>query len=406
MTKTGIVAGETYARQVKSWSFLILVLSPFLFILLSFGVGYLSASTSQARNTIAVVANDSNLRQEFIQSNTLQTTGKHATLPTAKQALQQNKIQGYLVLKTENNQIQVTYHGTKQLESSAKQALQQFVIQKQQHLNQQAANLTSRQLHQLNQLPQIQEKVEKGESTTDLAKLVSFWVLLFLMYFILVTYTSTTAQEIASEKGTKIMEIIFSSTTARKYFYGKMLGVFGVIVTQIAIYLVGGFALYGLAPHLAITKTLFQQYRDLIDQVLKNFFSVNLLYVLLGVVIFTILAALSGALVTRPEDATKAAQPALYLVMLGFFGALTLNKQAELLVVKILSYVPFLSSFFMPLRVIDGSVSGLEVLGSLIILVLSIAGLTYYVGGIYSGLMLQTDNVGFWKSFKRGIQIR
>ena len=46
MKQTLIVIKETYLRHVKSWSFVFMVLSPFIFIGLSFGVGYLSSMSS------------------------------------------------------------------------------------------------------------------------------------------------------------------------------------------------------------------------------------------------------------------------------------------------------------------------------------------------------------------------
>ena len=54
----------------------------------------------------------------------------------------------------------------------------------------------------------------------------------FFLYMILITYASVTAQEVASEKGTKIMEVVFSSIRATHYFYARMIGLFGVIFTH------------------------------------------------------------------------------------------------------------------------------------------------------------------------------
>ena len=42
------------------------------------------------------------------------------------------------------------------------------------------------------------------------------------------------AQEVASEKGTKIMEVVFSSIRASHYFYARMLALLLVILTHIA----------------------------------------------------------------------------------------------------------------------------------------------------------------------------
>ena len=44
-----IVIKETYLRQVKSWSFFLMVLSPFLFIGLTIGINYFVGSSTSAK---------------------------------------------------------------------------------------------------------------------------------------------------------------------------------------------------------------------------------------------------------------------------------------------------------------------------------------------------------------------
>ncbi|EJN55332.1 ABC-type Na+ efflux pump, permease component [Loigolactobacillus coryniformis subsp. coryniformis CECT 5711] len=121
-------------------------------------------------------------------------------------------------------------------------------------------------------------------------------------------------------------------------------------------------------------------------------------------ILYTILSAFSGALVAKAEDASKAAQPAIYLSMIAFFATIPFQNNADALTVKILSYVPFFSSYFMPLRIIDDNANVWVIGGSLLLLLASILLLLRYVGGIYEGLMLQTDDTSFWQRFRRGVR--
>lgn len=227
-----------------------------------------------------------------------------------------------------------------------------------------------------------------------------------MIYMIMVTYSSVTAQEIASEKGTKIMEIIFSSTTATCYFFGKIIGVMMVILTQIVVYLVGGFAFLEAAMQLDKIKDLINQNASLLKSIVGNLLNVNLLFMFLGVVIYTIVSAFSGALVAKAEDAPKAAQPAIYLSMIAFFLTIPFESNSEALVAKILSYVPFFSSYFMPLRIINGNASALEISISLLVLIVSIGLLMTYISRIYEGLILQTDDTSFFRRLRRGLSYK
>lgn len=405
MRKLWTVIGQTYSNQVKTWSFLLFVLSPFILIGISGLVGYFTgkAASANSDDRIAVVASSKALRTSYIQQNKDKIAANITTQKEARHALQASKIAGYLTITVDTKQVSANYYGTKSLDSSLKAKTAVFLNTAQQSLNYSRAQLTTTQTQALLTQPKFKQKVkDNSTSIKKAANLVSFWIMVFMMYMILINYASVTANEIAAEKGTKIMEIIFSSTSPTKYFYGKILGVVGVILTQIALYLVGGWAAFGLVKNLKPIHDFLTSTGSMTKQIISNLVNVNLVFLLLGVIVYTILAAFSGALVSKADDASKAAQPTVYLSMLAFFLAIPFQDNATALLVKILSYVPFFSSFFMPMRIIDGSVSWIEISLSLLLLITTIVLLAVYIGSIYGGLMLQTDS-GFWHRFKRGL---
>ncbi|NVY96729.1 ABC transporter permease [Lactobacillus sp. DCY120] len=410
MKKLLVVAGETYWRQIKSWSFVLMILAPFFITLLSLGVGYLSEKMAAPDPKVSVLSSDPQIRQavrQELKKSKIATTSQYKNLPAARQAARKDKIAGYLVIKEQKGKFEFQYASLHPLDNREKQTYLLLAQKFQLANNFQQAQLTPAQLQAIRQQPTFRQRsLQMKNSVNKDLNLISFMVLLFIMYTILLIYSTITAQEIASEKGTKIMEIIFSSTTAMKYFLGKLAGIAGVILTQIAVYILGGYLLYNLIPQIQQFRRLFRDNQHLIDQVVHNFWSWNLVYLVFGVLIYIVLSALCGALVTRPEDANKAVQPAMYLVMFGFFAAIILSQQPENLIVKILSYIPFLSSFFMPIRIINQTASTGENLISLALLVVSLFLMVLYIGRIYAGLILQTEELGLFKSLKRGLTIK
>lgn len=403
MNKLWVVTFETFLRQVKSWSFVMLIVGPFLMFAFSFGAGYLSSMGSADTEKIAVISSQPQLRENFIEANKSDVNTKVTDIKTATKKMHKNSLAGYLVLKLDGQKVSGHYYGTSALDNDKKASINSYLATTQQQLNVSKAQLTASQIQALQQQPKLYESIQKKTGTANLAKTISYWVTVIMVYMILITYASITAQEIASEKGTKIMEIIFSSTTAVKYFLGKVSGVLLVILTQILIYLVGGWGAVVYLKTASLTKDYYVQYHSLINSVLHNLLSINLVYLLLGVVIYTILAAFSGALVAKADDAAKAAQPVTMLNLLAFFITFPFQNNLDSIFVKILSYVPFFSSYFMPLRIINDEASGTEITISLLILLASIVLLAVYIGRIYQGLMLQTDDSSFWKRFKRGL---
>lgn len=394
-----LVAKETYIRQVKSWSFLFLVLSPFIFIGLSATISYFGAKMTPD-DQIAIVSTDKTIQSQLKYHDTF--TWKYKSVDDAKKAMKDDKIVGYVYIKSDSQKISANYYGNDEMSSTDEVKIRQILQSKQATLNIINAGLDKQQLQQLSIQPQYKKHIAKKAVDKKTVQSISYMILSFLMYIVILTYAATTAQEIAAEKGTKIMEVIFSSMSATKYFYGKILGILGVILTHIGIYLLGGIAIYPFIINLDMVS----KFKDMIGDILLNLVSVNLIYVVLGIVIYTILAAFFGALVVRVEDTSKAIQPITILIIVSFLSSMVFINNPSSMIVKVLSYVPFLSSFFMPIRVIDNSVSIVEISISLVILFAITALMTSYISKIYFGLILQSDDVGIWKNFKRGLKFK
>lgn len=410
MNKLWIIAKETYVRQVKSWSFLMLVLMPFIMFAVALGIGYVSynAGSESTATKIAIISDEKAIRQQVIQQNKDIVRSNVTSEKVAKAKVQKDDLSGYIVLNLKKDRLQATFHGKEALDTSTKAQLNATLAGLQSQLNMATAQLTPTQIAALQQQPVFKERLQHDQGAVKIAKTISFWILVFMVYMILITYASITAQEIASEKGTKIMEIIFSSTSAMKYFLGKIFGVLGVIVTQILVYLLGGWAGFTAAHQIDGISELLKANQTLVDSVIHNLLSINLVFLLLGVVIYTILAAFCGALVAKPEDAPKASQPAIYLTMIAFFATFPFQANVDALLPKVLSYVPFFSSFMMPVRIINSptAINPVEIGLSLLILAATIVLAMFYIGRIYEGLMLQTDDSSFWKRMKRGLSYK
>lgn len=254
MNKLWIVTFETFLRQIKSWGFVMLVIGPFLMFGITVGAGYLGGKSGGTSDEIAVISQQSQLRDGFAKANKDVVMNNVTDKKTATKKMDANKLAGYLVLKIDNNRVTGQYFGTKSLSSNLKVKVNSYLNQIQQQLNLTNAQLSKQQLQSLQQKSQLKETIQEKAGTNNLVKTISYWITVMMVYIILITYTTITAQEIASEKGTKIMEIIFSSTTAIKYFLGKIFGILLVILTQILIYLVGGWGIYIFAQNSSLTR--------------------------------------------------------------------------------------------------------------------------------------------------------
>ena len=396
MRNMWVVIKETYLRHVKSWSFFFMVISPFLFLGLSVGIGYLQGSSMAKNSKVAVVTTVPTVAEGLKGTNGINFDYQDEA--SAQAAIKDEKIKGYLTVDQEDSVIKAVYHGETSLESGIKLAVTNKLNELQYQLNRSAANLSQEQEKRLSQTVDFTEKIDESKENKKIVQTIAAAGLGFFLYMILITYASVTAQEVASEKGTKIMEVVFSSIRASHYFYARMLALLLVILTHIGIYVVGGLAailLFKDIPILAQSGILNH---------LGEAFSLNtLLFVLVSLFMYVVLAAFLGSMVSRPEDSGKALSPLMFLIIAGFVGVTSLGAAGDNLVLKIGSYIPFISTFFMPFRAINGYASDLESWISLAITVVFAVTATVFIGRMYASLVLQTDDLGLWKSFKRAL---
>ncbi|RSJ22868.1 ABC transporter permease [Streptococcus intermedius] len=404
MKQALIVIQETYLRHVKSWSFVFMVISPFIFIGLSLGVGYLSSMSSSNSSRIAVVANHTQIKEVLKDTKNLDFDYKDEA--AAKKAVKDGDIGGYLLVSEVNGQIKATYFADTSMNSTIKATISQKLMQLQQVANISQANLSDQQVKLLSRGIDFKEKIDEKKEAKKTIQTVVATAIGLVLYMILIVYTSSTAQEIASEKGTKIMEVIFSSIKASEYFYGRMAGIFAVILTHVGIYVVGAIILLAFSGQISFVKHFLDANPNLMKHLGEAISFNTIAFITLSVFMFVVLSAFLGSMVTRIEDVGKAVQPVVMLVVLGFLGVTALGNAGDTILLKVGSYIPFISTFFMPFRAINGYANGLEAWVSFAIAFIFTLGMTVYIGRIYSSLILQTDDVGIWKSFKKALAYR
>ena len=373
-----------------------MVISPFLFLGMSVGIAYLQGSSMAKNDKVAVVTTVPSVEDGLKDTNGINFDYQDEA--SAQAAIKDEKIKGYLTIDQEDSVLKAVYHGETSLETGIKLAVTNKLNELQYQLNRSAANLSQEQEKRLEQTVNFTEKIDESKENKKMIQTFAAAGLGFFLYMILITYASVTAQEVASEKGTKIMEVVFSSIRASHYFYARMLALLLVILTHIGIYVVGGLAailLFKDIPILAQSGILNH---------LGEAFSLNtLLFVLVSLFMYVVLAAFLGSMVSRPEDSGKALSPLMILIIAGFVGVTSLGAAGDNLVLKIGSYIPFISTFFMPFRAINGYASDLEAWISLAITVVFAVTATAFIGRMYASLVLQTDDLGIWKTFKRAL---
>lgn len=415
MSKFWIIALNVYKKQVRSAAFLIMVLAPLVIGALYYGMGKFMSDASSI-DKIGVYDQQMVLANALSQSKEFEFQAMKSEKSGEKQ-LAEDKIDAFLILDTSKEVLEAKLLAKDSVETSTQLKLRMMLSQIQRQVSAQKLGLSAQQLAQLDQqVPLTVNKVtvndqdqltKKQEDGAAVQMIIGFACTIILFLFI-ANYANIIAQEIATEKGSRIMEIILSSTKASTHYYGKIMGVILVGLTQMAVYIpVFLFGLYQfkdneqLAPFLAsvdfgahFSWTLF------LNIVLVA------LFVLTGIVQYAVLSAVAGSLVNRAEETSKAIMPVMYLAMIGYFGGLVFsftNTQSPILTIT--SYIPYWSSFAMPLRIVNEVVSypgafislALNIVISTVVMVLS--------AKMYKANVLVYNDRGVLAAFKQSIKL-
>lgn len=417
MSKLWIIAKEVYRKNVKSWGFFFMVFAPFIIMGVSVLIGYFIANdeSSHANETIAIVSQDQGLKDSLSQDNLTYKLAYYEDEASARQALNQKGVNGYLKVQEDNGRVQATYYQKSTAHSLTLSDLAESLNRYQLSKIGQSLNLNDQQIATIRSSKVSIGKInlkeskdgtyseEDAKSLQVMARMGAAFVAIMLSYMLILAYSSIFAQEVALEKGNRVMEIILSSIPAKQHLLGKILGASLVMATQIGIYLILGIGFYFLTGVSTIFSYL-EPFKPLLLGILP-IFGLSLVFALMGMLAYMILSVLLGSIATRLEDVQKSIQPVIFTTIIGFYIAIYGLQQPNSPVVVIGSWVPFTSPFVMPVRLATETVSNLEIvlclLGCFAFMVFAFwLALTFY-----KATVLSTSDKGVIHAFKRSYSL-
>src|SRR5699024_5416809 len=230
-----------------------MLLSPIILIAIIAGIGYFVAQSESEMPDVelAVISEEPSVVPTLEESDENLTVVQNITTEEeARTALEQDEISGYLVVNVEDNRLQgmLTHDGLDNYIPIIEQVLTSVQIL----LRANELNLTPEQLQSLNEPAVLDTQVvsiDEGEivEEDDLERGIqigSAYVINIVILMYIILYAYTVIHEVASEKGTRMMVVILLSTTAITNFFGKLIGVFLVMLVHILVYIIVGTAAF------------------------------------------------------------------------------------------------------------------------------------------------------------------
>jgi ABC-2 type transport system permease protein len=216
--------------------------------------------------------------------------------------------------------------------------------------------------------------------------LVAGYAVIFILFFSIYMYGIWVAMSIASEKTSRVMEVLITSTKPSKIVIGKSIG----------MGLLGLCQILGMLAIDALTYRVVYSHNITIGGTaisISNFtpFALIMLivYFIFGFSLYAMMDAVAGATVSKSEDVQQAIMPISLIAVLSFYLSFYSSMYSPDSTASIAaSIIPFSAPFAMPARFLNGSVSAWQIVASIVLLAATTVLMGFISIKLYSSAVL------------------
>lgn len=409
MNKFWIILWHTYVTKLKAKSFIITTIITSLLVFALTNLNHIIEFFNKDEKKTVGVIDQTGTLYEPLQMQLRKSGESDIRLQSftgsedeAKKNVQRGKWDAFLSLAYDDKQLpKATYYANTIADSDTPNKLEQSLQQVKTALATAKIGLKPEQVTQLYEsVPFHKVALEKNAKTEEELNQARglVYILLFAMYMFVLMYGGMIASEVATEKSSRVMEILISSAPPVQQMFGKIIGVALVSLTQFIVLFAIGFSSLKSSG-----KELLQFLG--FEHIPISTFVYAIIFFLLGYFLYATLFAVLGSLVSRVEEVQPMITPVTLLVVAAFFIAMFGLNAPESSFITATSFIPFFAPMIMFLRVGMLPVPFWEIAVSLALLIVTIGLFAFFGSKIYRGGVLMYGKSTSLKDIKKAIQL-
>ncbi|MCI2928353.1 ABC transporter permease [Staphylococcus hominis] len=350
MKKFSLIFKITFLKKVLSKSFILMTL---LFILASVAFTNMDRITEffKKDKKIVLITDNSklyNVIEEGISKTDDNIKFKKTSESKAKKLLSEDKITYIYTIKNDNTgniKGNITYNDS--LDISDKDNLTEVLSNLEFYNIAKSYKLTNNQIENLKANNEITseniKQTSDDESNTKESKTIKYitYISIAIMFITILNYSNQAALEIATEKNSKVIEMIITSVSPTIHLWAKILALVSAAITQILII----FTAFLISIQLSNKQKLLEKFDLIITNNVYYIIILSLIFILLGILTFVILSMIIGTLSTNLENINQDVMPLNILLFIPIYIIIFNLDNPESNILTISSYIPFLSPF-------------------------------------------------------------
>lgn len=395
----------TYLNKLKSVSFLVTTIILVLLIIGIFNANKITDLFDEKEKIGIITDNDSiykniNSDKSFDKKDIklIRTSEKDA-----KNKIKEDNMDYALKINLNKNTLKGDIYSKSELSDTDKDKVKTALNNLQISLNASTLNLSKEELKILsteaktdNHIIDSSKNGKNISSKEQDFQLIFTYIIITVMFFVMLTYVNHMAMEIATEKTSRVIEMIITSITPKIHIVSKVFSIIALALTQILILLITATACYFIFD----SNKIFDELGFEVTSKSVPLIIFNLVFWFIGIFSYINISSLFGSLTSRIEEVGQAITPLIFIMLGGFYIAIFNLQTPENMLVKIASYIPLLSPFTMPLRVASNSVDNTFIFISIAINIIFIIITFIIVTSTFKTSVLTFDK-GILKKLKK-----
>ncbi|CUO08354.1 ABC-2 family transporter protein [Turicibacter sanguinis] len=311
------------------------------------------------------------------------------------QKVEDGDISAYFIINyTEQNLLSATYVAKDFSNSSYYTIGEQVLSGYNKQIAMKSAKLTQEQVNLLNQNFSM-EKISLDENAQtaeeSMGNLAIAYIAIILIFLFSYLYSVYAGQEIMEEKTSRVMEIIITSISPIKQLYGKIVYNSLYALTQLTIFML----LFTISIQYML-KSLPTEVLDTVSVMISPEQAKIVIYIIIFAIVaylvYLVSVLILSSIISSVEEYQIAISPIMVIGLVSFYIGIFGMTAPEAPFIKIMSMIPFISPYIMPLRVATMTVSTPMIwlsiaLNIVVIVVILTFGARVYKNGVlnYSG---------------------
>ena len=367
-------------------SYIISTIIILIFIIIGFNIPNIIKSFDGGDTKERIIINDvDNAYEGYLEylskmDENLEVDLQSYDIDTIKEKILNDEVDLGVIVNKENNNIKLTYVVDNMMFSDTNSSLNEQLVSLYKNIQLEKLNLNEEERNSINPTFEVEfSQAEKEAQGNVFAMMFMSIALFYAIYFSVYQVSSS----ITTEKTSKIIETLVTSTSPKNIVLGKTIGIGLVGLLQLILFLVVAI----ICANLFLEKELLELIFDT-SSLTIGILLITLLYFVLGYFLYALLYALTGSTVSKPEDIQSANTPVAIITVIGFYLAYFTMMNPSSSLNTLAGLIPISSAFCMPFRIMMGMAPLKEVLLSLVILVVTILIVAKLTINIYSSAIL------------------